>query len=349
MGTHPIFESDFDCLTEMSDSEVQDDKKLSVPAGWKPEEFKPEDNPTGVLEESKFLTLFPKYREKYLKEIWPLVEKFLEPYKIKADLDLAEGSMVVKTTRQTWDPYSIINARDLIKLMARSVPYEQAIKCFDDENAVEVVKIKNIVRNKEKFTKRRQRLVGPEGQTLKCIEYLTGCYINVQGSTVSCIGPHRGLKEVRKIVIDTMNNKHPAHNIRELMIKRECMKNPKLKNESWDRFLPKYKSKNVKKKPANEGKKKEKKEYTPFPPPQQPSKIDLQLESGEYFMKNNEKKKKKRQERNEKQEIAEQDRKRKRLEVLQPPKEKDASITDKPKKKKLAKLSVDIEKLKERS
>ena len=60
------------------------------------------------------------------------------------------------------------------------------------------------------------------------------------------------------------------------------MKNPKLKNESWDRFLPKYKSKNVKKKPANEGKKKEKKEYTPFPPPQQPSKIDLQLGNSSY-------------------------------------------------------------------
>merc|ERR1712227_900527 len=302
MGTHPIFESDFDCLTEMSDSEVQDDKKLSVPAGWKPEEFKPEDNPTGVLEESKFLTLFPKYREKYLKEIWPLVEKFLEPYKIKAELDVAEGSMDVKTTKKTWDPYSIINARDLIKLMARSVPYEQAIKCFDDENAVEVVKIRGTVRNNDRFVKRRQRLVGPEGQTLKCIEYLTGCYINVQGGTVSVIGPHRGLKEVRKIVIDTMNNKHPAHNIRELMIKRECMKNPKLKNESWDRFLPKYKSKNVKK-TKQENKVKEKKEYTPFPPPQQPSKVDLQLESGEYFMKEKEKKRKKRQEKTEKQEV----------------------------------------------
>ena len=42
-------------------------------------------------------------------------------YKFLAELDLAEGSMVVKTTKQTWDPYSIINARDLIKLMARFV------------------------------------------------------------------------------------------------------------------------------------------------------------------------------------------------------------------------------------
>ena len=72
-------------------------------------------------------------------------------------MDLAEGSLTVRTTRTTWDPYSIINARDLIKLMARSVPYEQAIKCFDDENAVEVIKIrgkyflKNLMKNIQLF------------------------------------------------------------------------------------------------------------------------------------------------------------------------------------------------------
>ena len=58
------------------------------------------------------------------------------------------------------------------------------------------------------------------------------------------------------------------------MIKRECAKNPKLKNESWEKFMPKYVSKNVKKQKKVI---KEKKEYTPFPPPQQPSKVDLQL------------------------------------------------------------------------
>ena len=90
---------------------------------WKVDAFSPEDNPNGLLEESSFAVLFPQYRERYIKEIWPLVKKELAKYKIIAEMDLREGSMNVKTTRQTWDPYSIIKARDFIKLLARSVPY----------------------------------------------------------------------------------------------------------------------------------------------------------------------------------------------------------------------------------
>lgn len=288
-----------------SESEGEPMSTEPVDNAWslKLPEFKAEHNPNGLLEESSFATLFPKYREKYLKEYWPLVQKTLGEHFIKAELDLVEGSMTVRTTRKTWDPYMIIKARDMIKLMARSVPYEQAKRVLEDEIGCDIIKIGNLVRKKEKFVKRRQRLIGPNGATLKSIEILTDCYVLVQGTTVSALGPYKGLQQVREIVIDTMENVHPIYNIKALMIKRELAKDPKLKDEDWNRFLPKFKNKNISKRKQPKVKK-IKKEYTPFPPPMPLSKIDKQLESGEFFLKEFEKKAKQHKERKEKQAMA---------------------------------------------
>lgn len=289
----------------MSDNEDEGQKPLNtdpVDNAWsmKIPRFKEEDNPNGLVEESSFATLFPKYREKYLKEVWPLVQQCVAEHHLKAELDLMEGSMVVKTTRKTWDPYIIIKSRDMIKLMARSVPFEQAKRVLQDDIGCDIIKIGNLVQKKDKFVKRRQRLIGPNGATLKSIELLTDCYVLVQGNTVSALGPYKGLQQVRDIVLETMNNVHPIYNIKALMIKRELMKDPKLANEDWSRFLPKFKNKNIsrRKQPKN---KKPKKEYTPFPPAQPESKIDKQLASGEYFLNKEQKQAKKQQERNVKQ------------------------------------------------
>jgi ribosomal RNA assembly protein len=218
----------------------------------------------------------------------------MKKFSITAELNLIEGSMTVKTTRKTWDPYSIIRARDLVKLLARSVPYPQAIKIMhDDLMFVEIIKIGGLVRNKEKFVKRRQRLIGPNGKTLKALEILTNCYVLVQGNTVSAMGHFQDLKTVRRVILDTLRNVHPIYNIKELMIKRELKKRPELAEEDWQRFLPKFKKRNVQRKKVTI---KPKKEYTPFPPEQQLRKEDLQMISGEYFLTKDEKEKKKRDE-----------------------------------------------------
>ncbi|XP_043661943.1 KRR1 small subunit processome component homolog [Drosophila teissieri] len=312
----------------MSESEGEETKISTEPVdnAWamKIPAFRQEDNPNGVVEESSFATLFPKYRERYLKEVWPLVEQCLSEHHLKAELDLMEGSMVVKTSRKTWDPYIIIKARDMIKLMARSVPFEQAKRVLQDDIGCDIIKIGNLVHKKEKFVKRRQRLIGPNGATLKSIELLTDCYVLVQGNTVSALGPYKGLQQVRDIVLETMNNVHPIYNIKALMIKRELMKDPRLANEDWSRFLPKFKNKNISKRKQPKVKK-QKKEYTPFPPSQPESKVDKQLASGEYFLNQEQKQAKRNQERTEKQKEAAKRQDERRNKDFVPPTEESAA------------------------
>lgn len=189
-----------------------------------------------MLEESSFAVLFPKYRETYLREVWSALTTALGAHGIACTLDLVEGSMLVKTTRKTTDPYIILKARDVVKLLARSVPLKHALRVLEDGVATDIIKIGGLVRNKERFVKRRQRILGPNGSTLKvgadslkyghsaseliahthhkALELLTNCYILVQGNTVSALGPHRSLKEVRRVVLDCMKNIHPIYHIK---------------------------------------------------------------------------------------------------------------------------------------
>jgi ribosomal RNA assembly protein len=290
---------------------------------WKFDAFNPGDNLGGTLtEESSFTTLFPKYREVYLKEAWPLVTKVLQKYGIACTLDLIDGSMTVKTTLKTYDPAAILNARDLIRLLARSVPAPQAIKIMEEEVACEIIKIGNLVQNKARFVKRRQRLLGPQATTLKALQLLTDTYIMIHGNTVSVMGSYRGIRAVARVVEDCMANIHPIYGIKELMARQQLANDPAMAHESWDRFLPDYRKKSLSRRriPHNVTDK-TKKTYTPFPPPPEKSKVDLQIESGEYFLGTQEKQRAAHTERLEDQKQKKEAKRRERTKDFIPPEE----------------------------
>eukprot|EP01034_Spumella_vulgaris_P036152 gene36152-44590_t len=149
------------------------------------------------------------------------------------------------------------------------------------------------------------------------------------------MGPYKGLKQVRVVVIDCMKNIHPIYHIKTLMIKKELAKDPNLSAEDWSRFLPTFKKKNTSKrrKPLVVN---EKKAYTPFPPAPVPSKIDLQLDSGEYFVNEAQREaKKKLDKRTASKQKSDENRKQRENEFI-PPSEDDEE-EERPREKKVKK------------
>ena len=47
------------------------------------------------------------------------------------------------------------------------ISYTKALRVLEDNVTCDIIKIKSFVRNKERFVKRRQRLIGPSSKTLK--------------------------------------------------------------------------------------------------------------------------------------------------------------------------------------
>ncbi|CAH8626295.1 ribosomal RNA assembly protein krr1 [Schistosoma haematobium] len=273
----------YKAFSAKKNEEVSEPKYSEVPKDWKEPKFTPEDNPHGRLfASSSYTTLFPKYREKYLSEIWPALRRIMMEHHIRVEIDVAESTMEVRTTPRTFDPFIILKARDVIRLLARSVPMEQAIRVLDDETFADIIEIN--LTNRERFVKRRNRLIGHDGETLKALELSTNCYIVVQGKTVSVVGRYNDLKEVRRIVQGCIyDNIHPAYSIKRLLIIKKLSMDPTKQNISWDRFLPKMKKKVLSRR-RKPHKVRKKKEYNPFPPPPVQSKIDIELEKGTYFL-----------------------------------------------------------------
>uniref|UniRef100_A0A915ENP2 KRR1 small subunit processome component second KH domain-containing protein n=1 Tax=Ditylenchus dipsaci TaxID=166011 RepID=A0A915ENP2_9BILA len=135
------------------------------------------------------------------------------------------------------------------------------------------------------------------------------------GRTVSAIGSHLGLKNVRKIVEDCMKNIHPIYNIKTLMIKRELMKDEKLKDENWTGFC------HLSRKGKLSNPPKVLVSLRRSRPLDGSQRVDLQLESGEYFLNEQDRRKQKNAEKEAKQAEHKQKRKQERAAQLIAPAE----------------------------
>jgi len=199
-----------------------------------------------IVTDSKTSILFPKYRETYFKETWKIIERIIKPFGIISRINFNLGVVEVKTTERLKDPYHFIKSRDFFKLISRGISVEQAAKIFNDDVFCEIIKISGLNRNKDTFIRKRKRLIGKKGITVRALEFLTKSYILIQGNTVSCMGTFKGIKEIRKIIIDCMKNIHPVLYIKNLIIKEKLKKDPFMKNISWTEYLPLYSAKFIK-------------------------------------------------------------------------------------------------------
>jgi len=185
-----------------------------------------QDPCTAPLIKSEFSTKFPEIREIYVRTCFNQMKSKLREYGIDVEANYGESTLTVSTTKKTWDPYAIIKARDMMRLVARYVPLEHAVKVLQDDVYSDVIEIskQNLARNKLRFIKRRARLIGPNGVTLRAIELLTKCYVLVYGRTVCAIGNMKGIQLVRKIAMDCMHNIHPIYTLKRVMVMKELEK-----------------------------------------------------------------------------------------------------------------------------
>lgn len=243
-------------------------------------QFNEADIKHAFVETSVFEVMFPRHRETYVRGVEEYLKKAMSQRKLLLKVDYHELVLSVSTTDRTRDPYAVICGRDMLKLVSRGVPLDKAMRVFEEGVSSDIIQINHLVRNKEIFVKRRERLIGPHQNTLKSLELLTDCYILPYGNTVSAIGDYRKLKEVRRVVVKCMENIHPIYEIKRLMVKRELEKDPNLKNENWERYLPQYKKTHSKKRPRPQDK--------PAPadfPTIEARQVDKDIATGAYFTK----------------------------------------------------------------
>jgi ribosomal RNA assembly protein len=122
--------------------------------------------------------------------------------KVKLEVDSASGDVtVIPTEEGAKDGLVGLNARDIVKAIARGFSPERALRLVGEDMYLEVIDIRDFTGKDPKHISRvRARIIGTEGKTRTTIEDFSGAELSIYGNTVAIIGDILSMDAAKRAV-----------------------------------------------------------------------------------------------------------------------------------------------------
>lgn len=123
------------------------------------------------------------------------------------------------------DPLGGLNAREVLRAIARGFSSERAFRLFEEDQLLETIDIREFAGRSEKALVRlKGRAIGEGGKARRILEETTDAYVSIYGKTISLIGTAEQLAVTREAVEMLLGGAKHSTVYRFLERKRRAMK-----------------------------------------------------------------------------------------------------------------------------
>lgn len=118
--------------------------------------------------------------------------------RVRLSIDSDSGEVEIAETKKT-NPLKVLQVEEVVRAIARGFSPENAFNLFAEQVFLAVIDIRDYAGHREARQRQiRARVIGEKGKTRRMIEELTGCWMAIQGNTVSIIGEMDALESAKR-------------------------------------------------------------------------------------------------------------------------------------------------------
>lgn len=144
--------------------------------------------------------------------------------KLKIDSDSGDVT-VIPTEEGAKEGLVGLNARDIVKAIARGFSPERAMRLVSEDVYLEVIDIRDFAGKERKHVSRvRARLIGTDGKTRNTIEEFSEAEMSIYGNTVAIIGDILSMDAAKRAVEMLLEGSEHSAVYRFLENKRRYLK-----------------------------------------------------------------------------------------------------------------------------